>query len=144
MPSSVCGSTASSKSKRGTLAQSSLQSDVVEKGPITKNGIVYLKVRRCPCCRLLSTDLNLVKSGPLTVSATVVWHEGSSTNPVGRLDRVCFVVFTQGGFAEQFEGLQAFLLERQDSRSLMEEWSAAYEYVVKLGDELPMRMSKVY
>ena len=144
MPTSVSGSNTSSRSKKGSLAASSGSCDILEKGPVTKNGIVYLKVRRCPLCRLLNTDPNPVKSGPLAASPTVVWHQGNATNPTGRVDRICFIVFSQGGFAEQFESLDAFLQARKEQRALMEEWQTSYGHVVKLGDELPVRMGKVF
>jgi len=111
---------------------------------VTKNGIVYLKVRRCPCCRLTNYDENPVAEGPLAASTTVMWHKGTSTNPVGRMCRICFVGFTQGGFVDQFENLEAFLDARKESRPLMEEWTAAYDAVVRMGPDLPVRLGKVY
>ena len=141
MPRSATGSKASSTPKPSSTAGSA---DVVEAGPVTKNGIVYFKVRRCPLCRLLNTDENPIKSGGLSTNGTVPWHQGSSTNPIGRICRICFVVFTQAGFSEQLESLSNFLEVRKEQRCLMEEWLAAYNHVVNLGEELPERMGKVF
>ena len=96
MPGSVADRSAASAKERG--------SDIIEAGPTTINGVVYMRTRRCPCCRLTNTDPNPVTRGPLAISKTVLWNKGTSTSPEGRLDRVCFIAFTQGGFATTDRG----------------------------------------
>ena len=135
MPGSVAGRSAASAKERGP--------DIIEAGPTTINGVVYMKTRRCPCCRLTNTDPNPVTRGPLAISKTVLWNKGTSTSPEGRLDRVCFIAFTQGGFADQFEDLYAFVNARKENRSLMEEWNAAYDRVIEMAPDLPERLGKV-
>ena len=135
MPGSAAGrSAASAKDRKGYI---------IEAGPTTINGVVYMRTLRCPCCRLTNTDPNPVTRGPLAVSKTVLWNKGSATSPNGRLDRVCFLAFTQGGFADQFDDLNAFVNARKESRSLMEEWNAAYDRVIEMAPDLPERLGKV-
>ena len=135
MPGSAAGrSAASAKDKKGYI---------IEAGPTTINGVVYMRTLRCPCCRLTNTDPNPVTRGPLAISKTVLWNKGSATSPNGRLDRVCFLAFTQGGFADQFDDLNAFVNARKESRALMEEWNAAYDRVIEMAPDLPERLGKV-
>ena len=137
MPGSVAGRSAASSRDAGGLC------DIIEARPTTINGVVYMRTRRCPCCRLTNADPNPVTGGPLAISKTVFWNRGSATSPSGRLDRVCFLVFTQGGFADQFEDLNAFVNARKESRVLMEEWNAAYDRVIEMAPGMPERLGKV-
>lgn len=57
---------------------------------------------------------------------------------------MCFIVFTQAGFVDQYDSLEAFLDARKEDRPLMEEWAAAYDAVVQMGPNMPMRLGKVF
>ncbi len=134
MPSSV----ASASSNGG------LDNLVVERGPVEKNGVVYYKIKRCPCCQLLNSDPNPVQSGPLGVTTipTLPWKAGTSVNPSGPICKICYLVLLVGGFWAQFnQQLEAFLNKRKQEGELMGEWKAAYKHFVESAD-IPERLGK--
>ena len=118
----------SAKSRR-----SNLTTDIVERGPIMVNGVLFQKIRRCPLCLKTNADPNPIKSGPRAESAFNVWAAGSESMPSGRLDRICSNVFTEGGFAEEYNGdIDAFMQKRKAEAQVMQEWNTAYKTFVEL------------
>ena len=67
--------------------------DVVEKGPVMRDNVLFLKIRRCPCCNLTNACPNPITQGPLSIEqyATVIWAFGSSKSPRRRLDKICLI-----------------------------------------------------
>jgi len=117
--------------------------DIMEKGPVTIDGTIYMKVRRCPLCTLTNTDPNIVQSGPLAETSTMMWNQGTATNPIGRIHRICWLVWTYGGFAADYGGdLYSFLEKRKSEPSVMEEWTGSNDKLLSLASELPVRLGK--
>lgn len=144
MAQSEAPSAASSASSRAKRALGSQCAEIVEKGPVVINGLVFVRIRRCPLCTLTNTDANPIKSGPLGETEHMMWHQGSSSNPMGRIHRVCWIVFTTGGFAHEHNGdLDAYLAVRKADNGKVEEWQGAWDELIKVGHTLPARLGKV-
>ena len=133
------------KSDGGTLASrvSSRKSgsqclDIVEKGPVYKNGELFQKIRRCPMCLLTNSDPHPVEGK----DGLIVWHVGSNTSPRSRTDRLCWLVFTIGGFADEHGDIDNFLAVRKTSAMVMSEWTGAYKAMLSWGEDLPERLGK--
>ena len=142
MPLSV---SAKSKSHRSSRSLPSAANGDLEKGPVMRNNILYVQIRRCSCCSLTNACPNPIKFGVLGVDhvPTVPWASGSSTSPSGRLDKICQYTWVNGGFAAQFNNdLNAFLEARRNSQPLMAEWQAAYVVCLKLFERGVIRVTK--
>ena len=109
-----------------------------------RDNVLFLKIRRCPCCNLTNACPNPITQGPLSIEqyATVIWAFGSSTSPSGRLDKICFYVWTAGGFAATYQDLNVFLDARRESPQIMKEWQAAYQICVKHFEDGVIRITK--
>lgn len=139
MASASVSSSTSSRKKR--LCGS--QCGALERGPVTIDGVVYLKVRRCPLCTLTNTDDNIVPTGPLSETPKMMWNQGTSTNPVNRIHRVCWMTWTYGGFAAEYDGDLDNFLEKRKEPEIQAEWAAAHQSLLKLAPDMPARLGKV-
>ena len=138
------GSTLSSGSVQSRGSKASSTEDV-SRGPVTIAGILYLRIRRCPCCLFSNSDSNILTDGPFgpDYSLTQVWHRGTAENPTGRFDKVCVIVLMNGGFLVEWGGdVDRFLDERRAKPQLMKEWNAAHAAAVKFLESGPQRLGK--
>ncbi len=127
-------------SSAGSQASSLGSAFIVEKNPTLRDGVMYMRIRRCPCCQLTNACQNPLPSGPLGAEhfETLPWKTGTSTNPVGPICRLCYIILHFGGFLAQFGGdLVKFVNHRRISPELMNEWNAAYKHLVDNCGQLP-------
>ena len=112
--------------------------DIVEKGPVMVNGVVFQKIRRCPLCKLTNKD-----DSPMAgEDGLIVWQDGTNQNPKSRTDKIFWIAFTVGGFADEYGDLDSFLIERKKSPMIMSEWTAARESLLESPDTMPERLGK--
>ena len=107
---SLASDTTSTRSKRSTLG-------VVQVGPVNINGIVFLKIRRCALCLLTNTDENVITAGPWRreLYPYQVWQRGPPENPSGQNDRVCTLVYVEGGVINEYADVGAFIEARKET-----------------------------
>ncbi len=55
--------------------------DVVAKGPVLVDGVVFNRIRRCPLCLLTNADPNPIKKGPRSDCVYNMWAGGTSASP---------------------------------------------------------------
>ena len=97
-------------------------------------GIVFVKIKRCPCCHGCNSDENPIPGGSLfgiLVCAFLPWGRGTSQNPEGRLCRICLITWTEGGFYAQFADIDNFLAEREKQAQVNDEWEGAREVAIE-------------
>ena len=106
-----------------------------------------MRIGRCSLCNRTNADANVITKGPLAATPHLMWHRGTSTNPQGGVHRLCFIVFTHGGFADEFGDLDIYVDKRRaDSASggtMMVEWQASWDALVQMGSDLPLRFGAV-
>jgi hypothetical protein len=134
----------SAGSRRSKKSVASTVSEIVEKGPLMKDGVCFQKIRRCPLCSLTNADDNVIKTGPRSCHPHLPWAQGTTPNPVGRLDKICSEVFITGGFADEVGGdVDAFVEKRKDDPSLNGEWRSSYAtYVALVSDDDGVRLGR--
>lgn len=127
-------SVGSSRSRRSSASLPS--------GPITVDGVTFLKIKRCPMCNLCNSDPNPITGGPRGIDKEpfVMWHKGTQQLPEGRFCRVCVQVFSIAGFAHELKNVDTFLEARKGDPNLQREWKAARdEYLAVISEHSRLR-----
>jgi hypothetical protein len=126
-----------------SVASSSRRSSVgPSTGPITVNGVTFLKIKRCLLCNATNTDPNPITGGPRGIEKEpfIMWHKGTQQNPEGRFDRICVQVFSMAGFAHEYRNIDEFLEARKADPNLQREWKAARdEYLAVISEHSRLR-----